>query len=155
TLFSTQPSVSSNGTLTFTPAANVTGSATVTVQLHDNGGTASGGADTSSAQNFTITVQSNASLTTTSFDFDAVSSGGTTVAGYRSVLSSTLISGGLGYGWVTAPTGGFDRPNSNLLLRDGNYGSWQAAGARVFQANVANGSYLVNITMGDFGYTRD
>src|SRR5206468_7824280 len=38
------------------PAANANGSATVTVQAKDSGGTANGGADTSAAQTFTITV---------------------------------------------------------------------------------------------------
>lgn len=55
-LFSTPPAVAANGTLTFTPAPNANGAATVTVQIHDNGGTANGGADTSVAQTFTITV---------------------------------------------------------------------------------------------------
>src|SRR5207247_206760 len=55
-LFSAQPAVASNGTLTFTPVANANGTATVTMQLHDNGGTANGGAVTSAAQTFTITV---------------------------------------------------------------------------------------------------
>ena len=55
-LFSAQPAVAANGTLTFTPAANANGVATVTIQVHDNGGTANGGADTSALQTFTITV---------------------------------------------------------------------------------------------------
>ncbi|HXI32310.1 MAG TPA: tandem-95 repeat protein, partial [Vicinamibacterales bacterium] len=55
-LFSAQPAVAANGTLTFTPAATANGAATVSVQVHDNGGTASGGVDTSLAQTFTITV---------------------------------------------------------------------------------------------------
>src|SRR3989442_767810 len=55
-LFSAQPAVAANGTLTYAPAANANGSATVTVQVHDNGGTTSGGVDTSAAQTFTITV---------------------------------------------------------------------------------------------------
>jgi hypothetical protein len=55
-LFSAQPAVSSAGTLTYTPAANASGVATVTVTLMDNGGTANGGVDTSPAQMFTITV---------------------------------------------------------------------------------------------------
>ena len=55
-LFSVQPSIDSSGQLTFTPAPNVNGSATVTVQIHDNGGTANGGVDTSAAQTFNITV---------------------------------------------------------------------------------------------------
>jgi hypothetical protein len=56
-LFSTPPAIAANGTLTYTPAANAFGSATVTVQIHDNGGIDNGGADTSAAQTFTITVQ--------------------------------------------------------------------------------------------------
>ena len=55
-LFSAQPSISASGVLSFTLAANQYGSATVTVTLSDNGGTANGGADTSAAQTFTITV---------------------------------------------------------------------------------------------------
>ncbi len=55
-LFSVQPAVSSAGVLTFTPAPNANGAATVTVQLQDSGGTANGGVNTSGTQNFTITV---------------------------------------------------------------------------------------------------
>src|SRR5262245_40094946 len=55
-LFSSQPAVAVNGTLTYTPASNANGSATVTVQLQDNGGTANGGINVSPAQTFTITV---------------------------------------------------------------------------------------------------
>src|SRR6185295_1784256 len=55
-LFSTQPAVLADGTLTFTPAANANGSATVSVKAHDDGGTADGGVDTSAAQSFTISV---------------------------------------------------------------------------------------------------
>ena len=50
------PAVAANGTLTYTPAANASGTATITVQSHDNGGTANGGVDVSTAQTFTITV---------------------------------------------------------------------------------------------------
>lgn len=55
-LFSTLPAVSPTGTLTYTLAPNATGSAIVTVRLHDNGGSASGGVDTSDPQTFTITA---------------------------------------------------------------------------------------------------
>ncbi|MGH2463943.1 MAG: Ig-like domain-containing protein, partial [Candidatus Limnocylindrales bacterium] len=55
-LFSVQPAVSPTGTLTYTPASNANGSATVSVKLHDNGGTSNGGVDTSAIQTFTITV---------------------------------------------------------------------------------------------------
>ena len=55
-LFLVQPSISSTGVLSFTPALNAFGTATVTVTLSDNGGTANGGVDTSAAQTFAITV---------------------------------------------------------------------------------------------------
>ena len=55
-LFVAAPTISPAGTLTFTPAPDVGGTATITVVLRDNGGTAYGGIDTSAAQTFTITV---------------------------------------------------------------------------------------------------
>ena len=55
-LFSAQPFIAGNGTLTFTGAANASGTATVTVRIHDNGGTANNGVDTSAPQTFTITI---------------------------------------------------------------------------------------------------
>ena len=56
-LFSVQPAIdAATGTLTYRPAANVNGVATVTVVLRDDGGTANGGDDTSEPLTFTITV---------------------------------------------------------------------------------------------------
>src|SRR5438067_1880798 len=55
-LFAAQPAVSATGTLTYTPALNSNGTALVTVQLHDDGGVAHGGVDTSAPQTFTITI---------------------------------------------------------------------------------------------------
>ncbi len=56
TLFAVQPAIRPTGTLTYTPAANANGVATVTVLIKDNGGTANGGQDTGEAQTFTITI---------------------------------------------------------------------------------------------------
>ncbi len=55
-LFGSQPAISSNGTLTYIPAAQANGVANVTVSLSDDGGTSNGGVDTSPGQSFTITV---------------------------------------------------------------------------------------------------
>lgn len=55
-LFSARPEVSPEGALTFTPAPDANGRATVTVQAVDDGGTANGGQDTSAPQAFTITI---------------------------------------------------------------------------------------------------
>jgi VCBS repeat-containing protein len=54
-LFAQLPELTTDGELTFTPADDANGSAEVTVTLTDNGGTASGGADTT-LKMFTITV---------------------------------------------------------------------------------------------------
>jgi predicted outer membrane repeat protein len=55
-LFSTPPAIAANGTLTFRPASNARGSATVTVKLLDDDGTANGGSNTSTQQQFTLAV---------------------------------------------------------------------------------------------------
>src|SRR5262249_41569230 len=56
-IFAIQPAISPTGTLSYTPASNGNGDATVTVVLKDNGGTANGGSDTSAPQTFTIMVR--------------------------------------------------------------------------------------------------
>jgi VCBS repeat-containing protein len=59
-LFSTsvgvKPRIAANGMLTYRPGTNLNGTATVTVQVHDDGGILNGGVDTSAPQTFTITV---------------------------------------------------------------------------------------------------
>jgi hypothetical protein len=55
-LFLVQPAISADGTLSYTSAADASGSAIVTVTLSDDGGTANGGVDTSAPQTFGITV---------------------------------------------------------------------------------------------------
>lgn len=65
-LFSVAPAISSSGTLTYTPAPGVSGSALLTVVLADSGGTSNGGSDTSPAQTFNINVLEGGSLR---FDF--------------------------------------------------------------------------------------
>src|SRR6266576_488015 len=46
-LFAVEPAISSTGTLTYQPAAFAGGTATITITLKYNGGTANGGQDTS------------------------------------------------------------------------------------------------------------
>ncbi len=55
-LFSVQPAIDPAGNLTFTPAAEAFGSATVDVTLMDDGGTANGGVDTSATVMFAINI---------------------------------------------------------------------------------------------------
>ena len=55
-LFAAQPTLKPNGTLTFTPATNATGSAWVNVTERDSGGTAHGGLD-SYGVSFKLTIR--------------------------------------------------------------------------------------------------
>jgi len=55
-LFAVQPAVTAEGTLMYTPAADANGMATLSVAIHDDGGTAEGGVDTSPAQTAIVTV---------------------------------------------------------------------------------------------------
>lgn len=56
-LFSVPPAVAPDGTLSFTPSGTV-GSAAIGLELRDDAGTANGGVDRSTAQFFTIVLQS-------------------------------------------------------------------------------------------------
>ena len=60
TLFDTQPDIDDNGDLTYTPAGSVEGTATVDVQVTDDGGTSNSGSDTSASKSFNITVDNRA-----------------------------------------------------------------------------------------------
>jgi hypothetical protein len=55
-VFAVQPAITRDGTLTYTPAFDANGAATVTVTLKDDGGTANDGKNTSAPQTFAITV---------------------------------------------------------------------------------------------------
>jgi O-acetyl-ADP-ribose deacetylase (regulator of RNase III) len=57
-LFSIQPQVSEDGTLTYTPANNANGTAAVTIKLMDDGGVENGGIDSTKSQTFNIIVNS-------------------------------------------------------------------------------------------------
>ncbi|HJR95863.1 MAG TPA: HD domain-containing phosphohydrolase, partial [Gaiellaceae bacterium] len=55
-LFAAQPAVAADGTLSYTPAPEAYGAATVSVTARDDGGTANQGVDASAPASFTITV---------------------------------------------------------------------------------------------------
>ena len=58
-LFAVAPAIAADGTLTYTLAPKAAGKATISVMLHDDGGTDNGGADTSAVQTFAINVTAN------------------------------------------------------------------------------------------------
>jgi len=55
-LFAVAPAIDGNGTLTFAPMPNASGTANVSVELVDSGGTENGGADTSETRFFQIEI---------------------------------------------------------------------------------------------------
>jgi hypothetical protein len=56
-IFAAAPAIAVNGTLTYTPKAGASGTATIGVVVRDSGGTSNGGVDTSAVHTFTITVR--------------------------------------------------------------------------------------------------
>ena len=102
-LFAVQPAVASNGTLTYTTAANANGSATITVTAVDDGGTANGGTDTSASSTFTITL-------------DPVNDVPTFVAGSDQTTVSLLGAQTI-LGWATGITSGpADEASQNITF---------------------------------------
>ena len=111
-LFSVQPAVSSTGTLTYTLAPNANGTATVTVFLQDNGGTANGGQNTSQPYLFTITatpVNQAPTFTGGPSQAETVFGGVVTVANWATNIST-------GPGNPAGETASFVVTNSNPAL---------------------------------------
>src|SRR5215218_5799936 len=145
------PFVASNGTLTYTLAADENGSATVKIKAKDSGGTANGGQDESAEQTFTIAVgavndapsfQKGADQTV---DEDA---GAQTLNGW-----TTDISAG------PADENGqqliFEVTNDNNLFTAGGQPAIDANGKLTYEAapNANNGSATVTVKARDDGGT--
>jgi hypothetical protein len=154
-LFSSQPDVDeSTGDLTFTPAADANGSATVSVALSDDGGTANGGDDTSGTQTFTVTV----TAVNDAPSFTLAASPDQTVledAGAQSV--SGLASGmSAGPGDESAQTLTFHASNDNNSLFSSQPAVDPATGDLTFTpAPDANGVATVSVHLTDNGGTAN
>ncbi len=146
-LFSSPPTVSAGGTLTFTPAPNAFGTATVTVQLHDNGGVGSSGADTSAPQTFVISVAAINDAPTTAADSYTLSSGATlTVPAASGVLANDIDADGdaIAAQLLEAPLHG-----TVTLQADGSFEYVSAAGyagTDTFRYQASDGVLISAIT---------
>ena len=152
-LFSVQPAIAPNGTLTYTPAANEHGSATVTVVIHDNGGTADGGDDTSDAQTFVITVNSVNDVPSfvKGVDQTVLEDAATqTVAGWATAISA-------GPSNESGQTLTFNASNdNNSLFTAGGQPAIAANGTLTFTpAPNQYGSATVTLTLSDNGGTAN
>ena len=99
-LFAVAPVVGASGTLNYTPATGVSGSATITIALQDNGGTANGGSNASAPQTFVINVLDGGTLQFGSSSFSVFESSGTIS------ISVTRSGGSAGEARVDYATGG-------------------------------------------------
>ena len=150
-IFSVQPSISPSGTLTYTPAYGFDGTATVTVQLQDNGGVALGGVDTSAPQTFTITVHAlnnpptldalgnviineDAPLQTVSL------SGITSGPSFESSQTLTVTAGSSNTALIPNPTVTYTSPNTTGSIS-------------FTPVPNANGSAMITVTVKDDGGT--
>ena len=146
-LFAAQPSVASNGTLTYTPAANANGSATVTISISDNGGTLNGGVDTSAAQTFTINVtpvNDVPSFTKGGNQTVAEDSGLQTVAGWATAIS-------VGPANEAGQTVTFNVSNDNNALFSGQPAVASNGTLTYTPAANANGLATVSVSISDNG----
>ena len=154
-----QPAVSASGALTYTPGPDANGVATVSVWIHDNGGTANGGVDTSTVQTFTITVVAvndaprglTATPDTQTVQYsDPITSVVVTATDIDSAPSTLLAS----TSWKKSTDASFasTQPLGGLTLSPTGSSSadpreWTLSG----RALVGQGSYTVRITVSDDG----
>jgi VCBS repeat-containing protein len=148
-LFAVQPAIDASGNLTYTPAANVSGSATVTVTLQDNGGTANGGVDTSS-QTFTITVAAvndQPSFTKGADQTVNEDAGAQTVNGWATAINPGTNEGGQTVDFIVSN-------NNNALIS--TQPAVDASGNLTYTpAPNANGTATVSVQIHDNGGTAN
>ncbi|MDJ0835086.1 MAG: IPTL-CTERM sorting domain-containing protein [Acidobacteriota bacterium] len=149
-LFSAQPDVDeTTGNLTYTPAADAFGSATVSVTLSDDGGTAGGGDDTSPTENFTITVNpvnDEPSFTLGADETVLEDAGAQTVNGWATDLDEGATN-------ESSQTLSFNVSNDNNALFSAQPAIDASGNLTYTPANDANGSATVTVSISDDGGT--
>ncbi|KKI98188.1 DUF4114 domain-containing protein [Prochlorothrix hollandica] len=138
--FSTLPSLTADGILTYALAAGATGSATVNVVLQDNGGTANGGVDTSISQSFKITSGG----ATLQLDFGISSESAT-----GSEISNGLILGTADDFTPELPTNVFQQVEAAY---DNLIGFYEVTG--IAGGIDTDGDGVADLTPGQSGYAR-
>ena len=156
-LFSAQPAIAPNGTLTYTPAPNAFGTATVTVTLKDDGGTDNGGIDATAPVTFNINVTAvndapevAAAPATQSLQYSdlitPVMLAATDVDSSGSSLTPTVT-------WKKSTDAAFQSaaPLGGLTLAEISTGAndrtWKLSG----KVTVSPGSYTVRVSVADDG----
>ncbi len=137
-LFSVQPAIAPDGTLTYTAAANASGVATVKVKLHDDGG----GDDTSAEQSFTITITAVADAPTLNAPPASGNEGSNIPLAISSALVDTDGSESLSIQISNLPTG------ATLSAGVNNSGVWTLTPADLAALKIHvldNGSFTLKV----------
>jgi regulation of enolase protein 1 (concanavalin A-like superfamily) len=123
--FSVQPGVSASGTLTY-GTAGISGTAIVSVSIHDNGGTANGGIDTSAIQTFTIVIDDPPVVTASAAALTYTENATTTLD--TGVTPSDIDSPSLSSATVTMTTAYVNGQDMLAFVnQNGITGNWTAA----------------------------
>jgi len=150
-LFSALPDIGNNGTLTFAPAIDRSGLATISVNVRDNGGQLNGGVDISAVKTFTI----NVTPVTTNYAIAATSAAKTEGQSVTvpTAFTFTVTRSGLTTGISTVDYGvtgnGTNPANAADFL-----GSALPSGTVVFPAGVTSRVVTINVA-GDSAPERD
>ncbi|MFA5328473.1 MAG: T9SS type A sorting domain-containing protein [Prolixibacteraceae bacterium] len=151
-LFSVQPALDASGNLTYTSADNAFGSASVSVYLKDDGGTANGGVDQTATQTFTITVTSVNDVPTFLAGTDQTvleDAGAQTVSGWATGISA-------GPANESTQVLNFVVTNDNNVLFSSQPAIDAATGDLTYTpAANANGSAIVSVYLKDDGGTAN
>jgi hypothetical protein len=124
------PAISPKGTLTYTAAPDLHGSATVTVVLRDDGGTADGGANESAPQTVTVTVTAvNDAPTAVAQSYTA-----------QTNMRRTIAAPGLLEGAADDPDES-GSPGYTPTLSVGTVGATTPAGGTITNLNPATGAF--------------
>ena len=147
TLFLAGPSISNTGQLTFTPAADAVGTATITANIMDNGGTANGGVDTSVGQMFTITLNQVNDEPSFTVGVDQSSNQN---AGLQTV-NSWIVASSAGPANESGQTLSYNLSNDNNALFSSQPSVNSAGDLSYTSAMNMNGSAVVTINVMDNG----
>jgi len=147
-LFSVQPAIDPvTGALTFTPITGAAGTATVTVMLRDDGGTANGGADTSALATFTITLTAPAGQAGVQvIGTELVITGAST----NDTITISTISGGNGSNGAKV-SGTINGQSINQTFRQSLTRIRASMGGGTDSVTIANGITLPSVVDGGAG----
>jgi CSLREA domain-containing protein len=149
-LFAVAPAISSSGTLMYTPAIGVSGVATITIALMDNGGTTNAGTDTSATQSFNINVLEGGTLAFNSATYSVNENAG------PATVTITRTGGGAGTATVlfttsngTATSADYTAVSQTVTFNDGD--TSKTVNIPIADDSVNEPDETINLTLSNVG----